>query len=308
MKSEKTYPESEALNEPTLLIEVNNNLCLKAKDNLNAVQNLQPIDSSSHFYELMRITGPFIDSLSNNILRKHRRIYFISSELAFSPVIGGINTFLRVIISELKKNSIHLDNNIEFVFCGIQCGDKEPSVPKIKGLSFKFFQTENSKLATDLENYFKSFPKYSSTIKDLQSFGRSAMTWIGSDSIPGDIFVTIIVYECDEKLLKELLLKGLKLVHTVHSLVPLKIMFNCRCIPFKRLNLKDIIRTLLINLFKLDEYKLVIISNNSLLRWILPHFSNRINRERKINYGIIKSSICSVEKIGKNNCFTLSQY
>jgi beta-1,4-N-acetylglucosaminyltransferase len=122
IKSEKTYPESEALNEPTLLIEVNSNLCLKAKDNLNAVQNLQPIDSSSHFYELMRITGPFIDSLPNNIQRKHRRIYFISSELAFSPVIGGINTFLRVIISELKKNSIHLDNNIEFVFCGIQCG------------------------------------------------------------------------------------------------------------------------------------------------------------------------------------------
>ncbi len=175
----------------------------------------------------------------------------------------------------------------------------EPSVPKIKGLSFKFFQTENSKLATDLENYFKSFPKYSSTIKDLQSFGRSAMTWIGSDSIPGDIFVTTIVYECDEKLLKDLLLKGVKLVHTVHSLVPLKIMFNCRCIPFKRLNLKDIIRALLINLFKLDEYKLVTISNNSLLRWILPHFITESIEKEKLIMELSKAVFVPSRKLAK---------
>ena len=60
------------------------------------------------------------------LFRPKKRIYIISSELEFYPVIGGINTFLRVILSELLQTKILVDNNIEFVFLGIQVGRSSP--------------------------------------------------------------------------------------------------------------------------------------------------------------------------------------
>lgn len=106
-------------------------------------------------------------------MRKKRRIYIISSELEFFPVIGGINTFLRVIISELKQSKIHLNKETVFVFIGIQTNSTSDSknIPNIEGVFFKFFPTKKSREYDSLNIYFKSFEKYSLIVQDLQIFG-----------------------------------------------------------------------------------------------------------------------------------------
>ena len=133
----------------------------------------------------------------------------------------------------------------------MQTNSSPKSIPKINGLTFKFFSTEKSKKCNSLNNYFEFFKDYGDLYKDLQSFGKSAMAWIEKESLPGDVFISTIVYEINEDSLKALNKKGLKIIHTVHSLVPLKIVYN---LFLERNTFKEKILLFLFKIFiKFDE-------------------------------------------------------
>ena len=208
------------------------------KNEIDVVNHMQSKNPLSLLYQLVRITNPFLFISEIIKFRPKKRIYIISSEFTFIPVIGGINTFLRVILSELMQSKIHIDKNVEFVFIGIEVGNSFP-MPQIQGVFYKFFPTENSQNHNSLEEYFKSFGKYSELAKDLQNFGKSSMNWIEKDSIPGDILVPTIVYELNKKSLENLNKKGVQIVHTVHSLVPLKIINNLKTTSLSGLSFKE---------------------------------------------------------------------
>ena len=226
------FKEEEKINEKTLLIEINDDeLSFKnihEPNKKDAIKYFKCKNSKSLFYQFIKLTNPFLENSSIFPLRnnQNKKIYILSSELEFFPVIGGINTFLRVIISGLQKSEIHIKENIEFIFLGLQTNSSPKSIPKINGITFKFFSTEKSKNCNSLNNYFEFFKDYGDLYKDLQNFGKSAMAWIEKDSLPGDVFISTIVYEINEDSLKALNKKGLKIIHTVHSLVPLKIVYN----------------------------------------------------------------------------------
>ena len=261
----------EAVNEPSIFIEINDEFSLKnQKGQKDAIKYLQKRNSLSLFYELIRLSNPFIYNSSLINLRKNRRIYIISSELEFIPVIGGINTFLRVIISELQQSKIHLGKNTEFIFIGIKT-NSSTIIPKIKDVSFKFFSTDNSMKFNSLNNYFKSFGKLSLIFNDLQKFGKEATEWIEKDSIPGDICITTIVYELNKDSLIALNKKGVKLIHTVHSLVPLKTINNLKKANSSSLYLKEKIGVfLLFKILRFDEYSIRKYSNNFFINKIIP--------------------------------------
>ena len=260
-----------AINEPSIFIEINHEFSLKnIKGQKDVIKYLQKRNSLSLFYELIRISNPFIYNSSLINLRKNRRIYIISSELEFIPVIGGINTFLRVIISELQQSKIHLDKNTEFIFIGIKTNSSK-IIPEIKGISFKFFSTNNSIKFKSLNSYFKSFGKLSLILDDLQKFGKIAIEWIEKDSIPGDICITTIVYELNKDSLIALNRKGVKLIHTVHSLVPLKTINNFKKANSSSLYLKEKIGTFLIfKILGFDEYSIRKYYNNLFIKRIIP--------------------------------------
>ena len=266
--------EIKPINEPTIFIEIKDDYSLKNKSNRkDAIRSLQNRNSISLFYQLIRITNPFLYKSSIIPLRKKRRIYIISSELEFIPVIGGINTFLRVIISELKQSKIHLNKETEFVFIGIQTNSSSDSknIPNIEGVFFKFFPTKKSREYDSLNIYFKSFEKYSLIVQDLQIFGELATNWVEQDAIPGDICISTIIYELNKESLKMLNKKGIKLVHTVHSLVPLKIINNIKY-PFStNLYLKERIGTFLFfKILGFDEYTLRKYYNNFFINKLIP--------------------------------------
>lgn len=261
----------EAINEPSIFIEINQEFPLKnLKGQKDVIKCLQKRNSLSLFYELIRLSNPFIYNSSLINLRKNRRIYIISSELEFIPVIGGINTFLRVIISELQQSKIHLNKNTEFIFVGIKT-NSSTKIPEIKGISFKFFSTNNSMKFNSLNSYFKSFGKLSLIFDDLQKFGKEAIKWIEKDSIPGDICITTIVYELNKDSLISLNKKGVKLIHTVHSLVPLKIINNLKKANSSSLYLKEKIGSFLFfQILRFDEYSIRKYYKNLLINKIIP--------------------------------------
>jgi len=55
------------------------------------------------------------------------------------------------------------------------------------------------------------------------------------------------------KLLNDLNIKGVKIVHTVHSLVAMKALCSLRNIPFSKLDLKDKFKAFLGNFLKINE-------------------------------------------------------
>ena len=269
--------EAQPLNEPTVFIEINDILLKKDKKCIDAIQFLQKKNSISLFYKLIRLTSPFIYNSSIIPFRTKRRIYIISSELEFIPVIGGINTFLRVILSELIQTKIHLEKSTEFVFIGIQMGKNDyPNLPHIEGIIFKFLSTNKSKNYNSLNNYFKSFRKYSEIFEELQIFGKSAMKWIEEDSNPGDICVSTIIYEFNRSSLEILNKKGIKIIHTVHSLVPIKIINNLKCISLTGLNIKErVFAFIFFKIFRFNEYNFRKIYKFFHLKYLVPEFAQR---------------------------------
>ena len=260
------------LNEPMIFIFINN---LNQKNDINySKQELQKSFSLKN--EILRITGPFTNNVSSISFSNKRKIYIISSELEFFPIIGGINTFLRTILTGLEESKIHIEQNIEFIFCGIKCGGKEPKVKEIKGVRYKFFETPQSKTSENLAKYFLSFNKHNETMKDLQIYGNDAISWIIKDSSVGDICISTIIYELNKQSLKNLNLKGIKLIHTVHSLVPLKILNNLRCNSLEKLDIKDQIISFFIKFLKINENFLVRISQNKIIGKFLPSFFKEV--------------------------------
>ena len=267
--------ESRPLNEPTIFIEINYALLNPHKKCIDAIHFLQKKNSISLFYKLIELTHPFIYNSSIIPFRTRKRIYIISSELEFIPVIGGINTFLRVILSELIQNKIHLEKRIEFVFIGIQIGKNcYQNLPHIEGIIFKFFPTNKSINYNSLDNYFKSFQKYSQIFEELQIFGKLAMKWIEEDSNPGDICVSTIIYEFNKNSLELLNKKGIKIIHTVHSLVPIKIINNLKYIFLTGLNIKERVAAFIFfKIFRFNEYNLRKIYKNFFIKFIIPEFA-----------------------------------
>ena len=261
----------EAINEPTIFIEINDDFLPKNNNGQkDAIKYLQNRDSLSLYYELIRLTNPFIYSSSLLKLRKKKRIYIISSELEFIPVIGGINTFLRVIISELQCSSIHMNHNTEFIFIGIKT-NSTVIMPNIKDVSFKFFSTNNSIKFNSLNDYFKSFGKLSLILDDLQIFGKLAIEFIEKDSMPGDICISTIIYELNKDSLIALNKKGIKLIHTVHSLVPLKIINNLKKSNITSLYFKEkFCSFIFLKIFRFNEYSLRKYYSNFIIKKIIP--------------------------------------
>jgi len=271
---DKNDIEIKPINEPTIFIEIKDDDFLKAKNKRkDTIKSLQNRNSNSLLYQLIRITNPFLYKSSIIPLRKNRRIYIISSELEFFPVVGGINTFLRVIISELQQSKIHLSKETEFVFIGIQTNSSpDPkNIPKIEGVFFKFFPTKKSREYDSISIYFKSFKKYSLIAEDLQIFGKVATNWIEQDAIPGDICISTIIYELNKESLKMLIKKGMNLIHTVHSLVPLKIINNLKH-PFStNFYLKEKIGNFLFfRILGFNEYTLAKYYNNFIISKLFP--------------------------------------
>ena len=296
-KSISTFQISNPLNEPTIFIYIKKNKNIKIKD---AIKILEPKNKISLYNELLRITCPYnYNSFIIPFERHKTKIYIISSELEFYPIIGGINTFLRVIISELEQTKIHLDYNTEFIFCGIQCGKYSPKTPEIKGVKFKFFQTEKSKNSKNLSEYFKSFSKYSETMKDLQIFGEMSINYIKNNANYGDICISTIIYEFNIISIKNLIKRGIKLIHTVHSLTPLKIMNNLRSVSLNGLSLKEKITALINKLLKIDEYKLVEITNYKIMKKILPKFIYNVLDIEKNILNLSKIIIIPSKKLSK---------
>ena len=91
-------------------------------------------------------------------------------------------------LEDFKRFIFFSKNEIEFK------KSSPKNIPKINGITFKFFSTEKSKRCNSLINYFEFFGNYEELFKDLQNFGKSAMAWIEKDSIPGDIFISTIIY------------------------------------------------------------------------------------------------------------------
>ena len=273
----KIHAKIKQINEPTIFIEISDDessFSNSRKNNKDAIQYLQKRNSQSLFYELSRITNPFL--YNNSIIpfsnRRKRRIYILSSELEFFPVVGGINTFLRVIISQLQQSKIHISKETEFVFVGIKTKSSPKDIPDIEGIIFKFFNSEESKNFKSLNEYFKSFKKHNLHIEDLQNFGKKATEWIEKDSIPGDIFISTIIYELNRDSLIKLNKKGIKLIHTVHSLVPFKMINHLKKTSYSRLNWKEkICIFLFMNILRLDEYSLKKYHRNYFLNKIFPH-------------------------------------
>ena len=268
------FNDEEKINEKTLLIEINDDELsfrnLQDSNKKDAIKYLQCENTKSLFYQLIKLTNPFLQKSSIIPLRNNdmKKIYVLSSELEFFPVIGGINTFLRVIISELGKTEIHIKENVEFIFIGLQTKSSPKNIPKINGITFKFFSTEKSKRCNSLINYFEFFGNYEELFKDLQNFGKSAMAWIEKDSIPGDIFISTIIYEINKDYLKALNKKGLKIIHTVHSLVPLKII---NTLFIERNTFKEKVFLFLFNyILKFDENSIQKICENFELYKIIP--------------------------------------
>ena len=292
--------ENNSLNEPTIFIKINYCQYSFKNSDIDALNYLQKKNQQSLLYELIRITNPFLYNKSIMLFRPKKRIYIISSELEFYPVIGGINTFLRVILSELSQTKILVDNNIEFVFLGIQVGSSSPIIPQIKGVIFKFFPTDKSKEQNSLNNYFKSFKKYSHILEDLQKFGKKAIDWVEIDSIPGDILVSTIVYELNRQSLEDLNKKGVKIVHTVHSLVPLKIINNLRKISLSRLSIKERIAAIIFfKILRFNEYSIKKVCKNYFIKKIIPNFANFIIEIEDFIMNISKTIIVPSKKLAE---------
>ena len=109
-------------------------------------------------------------------------------------------------------------------------------------------------------------------MKDLQIFGEMSINYIKNNANYGDICISTIIYEFNIISIKNLIKRGIKLIHTVHSLTPLKIMNNLRSVSLNGLSLKEKITALIIKLLKIDEYKLVEITNYKIMKKILPKF------------------------------------
>lgn len=292
--------ENNSLNEPTIFIKINYFQISFKNNDIDAPNYLQKKNQQSLLYELKRITNPFLFNKSIMLFRPKKRIYIVSSELEFYPVIGGINTFLRVILSELSQTQILVDNNIEFVFLGIQVGTSSPIVPEIKGVFFKFFPTDKSKEQNSLNNYFKSFKKYSQILEDLQKFGKKAIDWVEIDSIPGDILVSTIVYELNRQSLEDLNKKGVKIVHTVHSLVPLKIINNLKKISLSRLSIKERIAAIIFfKILRFNEYSIKKVCKNYFIKKIIPNFANFIIEIEDFIMNISKTIIVPSKKLAE---------
>lgn len=223
-----------------------------------------------------KIPYEFLENIiksNSHITSKNRRkkIYFICSELEFYPVVGGINTFIRVIISSFQESIAYQNQNVELIFCGIKCGQEAfKDCPFIPGISFKFFSTSGSRQVTDLSSYFKSFLKFSNLISDLQEFGQKCTNWILSDCEAGDVCVSTIVYELNIEMIKNLLKGGLKMVHTVHSLVARKAISTFRVAPFEKFNLLDKIRVTVMGYVFRNEKLLMNVCKIKCLSWTIP--------------------------------------
>ena len=310
-KNNSYEPElkNNSLNEPTIFIKINYSQYSFKNSDINALNYLQKKNQQSLLYELIRITNPFLYNKSIMLFRPKKRIYIISSELEFYPVIGGINTFLRVILSELLQTKILVDNNIEFVFLGIQVGRSSPIIPQIKGVFFKFFPTDKSQQQNSLNNYFKSFKKYSHILEDLQKFGKKAIDWVEIDSIPGDILVSTIVYELNRQSLEDLNKKGVKIVHTVHSLVPLKIINNLKNISLSKLSIKERIAAIVFfKIFRFNEYNIKKVCKNYFIKKVLPNFANFIVDIEDFIMNISKTIIVPSQKLAEITSKIYSDY
>ena len=62
-------------------------------------------------------------------------------------------------------------------------------------------------------------------MKDLQIFGEMSINYIKNNSNYGDICISTIIYEFNIISIKNLIKRGIKLIHTVHTLTPLKLLY-----------------------------------------------------------------------------------